>query len=65
MTQRIDSEKELITCDVNGRLLTWDCDYREPVQVRRNMLRRMLIPRPVSFRRNHHRGRYGNCERYE
>ncbi|CAM9343933.1 unnamed protein product [Laminaria digitata] len=33
MTQRIDSENELITCDVNGRLLTWDCDYREPVQV--------------------------------
>eukprot|EP00904_Undaria_pinnatifida_P004386 jgi/Undpi1/13949/HiC_scaffold_9.g03600.m1 len=32
MTQRIDSENELITCDVNGRLLMWDCDYREPVQ---------------------------------
>lgn len=35
MTQRIDSENELITCDVNGRLLMWDCDYREPVQVGR------------------------------
>ncbi|CAM9617784.1 unnamed protein product, partial [Discosporangium mesarthrocarpum] len=33
MTQRLDSENELITCDVNGRLLSWDCDYREPVQV--------------------------------
>lgn len=33
MTQRLDSENELITCDVNGRLLMWDCDYRDPVQV--------------------------------
>ena len=34
MTQRMDSENELITCDVHGRILTWDCDYRDPVQVR-------------------------------
>ncbi|CAM9464894.1 unnamed protein product [Scytosiphon promiscuus] len=33
MTQRKDSENELITCDLHGRLLTWDCDYRDPVQV--------------------------------
>lgn len=33
MTQRMDSENELITCDVHGRILTWDCDYRDPVQV--------------------------------
>ncbi|CAM9091506.1 unnamed protein product [Hapterophycus canaliculatus] len=32
MTQRKDSENELITCDLHGRLLTWDCDYRDPVQ---------------------------------
>ena len=31
MTQRIDSEQELITCDTQGRLLHWDIDYREPV----------------------------------
>lgn len=33
MAQRLDSENELITCDANGRLLMWDCDYRDPVQV--------------------------------
>lgn len=33
VTQRMDSENELITCDANGRLLMWDCDYRDPVQV--------------------------------
>jgi WD40 repeat protein len=32
MTQRLDSEQELITCDSNGRLLFWDCDVPEPVQ---------------------------------
>jgi WD40 repeat protein len=32
MTQRIDSEQELVTCDFNGRLLFWDCDEAEPVQ---------------------------------
>ena len=31
MTQRWDSENELITCDTNGRLLHWDIDVREPV----------------------------------
>jgi WD40 repeat protein len=31
MTQRLDSEQELITCDSQGRLLYWDIDYREPV----------------------------------
>jgi WD40 repeat protein len=31
MTQRLDSEQELITCDSQGRLLYWDVDYREPV----------------------------------
>ncbi|CAN0540669.1 unnamed protein product, partial [Ectocarpus sp. 12 AP-2014] len=35
MTQRMDSENELITCDIHGRLLTWDCDYPAPVQVRK------------------------------
>lgn len=33
MTQRLDSEKELVTCDAKGRLMMWDCDYRDPVQV--------------------------------
>jgi WD40 repeat protein len=31
MTQRWDSENELVTCDTNGRLLHWDIDVREPV----------------------------------
>ena len=31
MTQRVDSEQELITCDTQGRLLHWDIDCREPV----------------------------------
>lgn len=31
MTQRWDSENELITCDTTGRLLHWDIDVREPV----------------------------------
>lgn len=31
MTQRKDSENELITCDMQGRLLTWDIDMRDPV----------------------------------
>ena len=33
MTQRLDSEQELITCDNMGRLLHWDCDIRDPVAV--------------------------------
>lgn len=33
MTQRVDSEQELITCDNTGRLLHWDCDVRDPVAV--------------------------------
>lgn len=33
MTQRKDSELELITCDTLGRLLYWDIDIRDPVMV--------------------------------
>lgn len=33
MTQRVDSEQELVTCDNMGCLLHWDCDVREPVAV--------------------------------
>mmetsp|Transcript_64346 Transcript_64346/g.145130 ORF Transcript_64346/g.145130 Transcript_64346/m.145130 type:complete len:116 (+) Transcript_64346:97-444(+) len=33
MTQRVDSEQELVTCDNTGRLLFWDCDVADPVQV--------------------------------
>jgi cilia- and flagella-associated protein 52 len=33
MTQRTDSERELITCDTQGRLLHWDIDVRDPVLV--------------------------------
>jgi hypothetical protein len=33
MSQRLDSEQELVTCDGNGRLLFWDCDVADPVQV--------------------------------
>jgi len=31
MTQRLDSETELMTCDNQGRLLYWDVDQRDPV----------------------------------
>lgn len=31
MTQRLDSEQELVTCDTLGRLLYWDIDIRDPV----------------------------------
>mmetsp|Transcript_9578 Transcript_9578/g.14420 ORF Transcript_9578/g.14420 Transcript_9578/m.14420 type:complete len:697 (-) Transcript_9578:178-2268(-) len=33
MTQRLDSECELITCDTQGRLLHWDIDVRDPVLI--------------------------------
>lgn len=33
MSQRYDSEQELVTCDNNGKLLFWDCDVADPVQV--------------------------------
>lgn len=31
MTQRRDSEQELVTCDTQARLLHWDVDARDPV----------------------------------
>lgn len=31
MSQRKDSERELVTCDTLGRLLYWDIDVRDPV----------------------------------
>ena len=31
VTQRKDSERELVTCDNQGRLLHWDIDVRDPV----------------------------------
>ena len=31
VTQRKDSERELVTCDNQGRLLHWDVDVRDPV----------------------------------
>ena len=31
VTQRKDSELELVTCDIMGRLLSWDIDARDPV----------------------------------
>lgn len=42
----MDSENELITCDVHGRLLTWDCDYRDPVQVPIVKPQSSLVKRP-------------------
>ena len=33
IAQRKDSELELISCDTAGRLMHWDCDAREPVQM--------------------------------
>ena len=32
MTQRKDSELELISCGVGGAILFWDCDEANPVQ---------------------------------
>jgi len=34
LTQRVDGEEDLITCDAHGQLLFWDKDYRQPVMVR-------------------------------
>ncbi|KAF4669513.1 hypothetical protein FOL47_002471 [Perkinsus chesapeaki] len=31
MTQRLDSENELVTCHQDGRLMFWDIDYADPV----------------------------------
>lgn len=31
MTQRLDCEREIITCSLDGRLLFWDIDVNEPV----------------------------------
>jgi WD40 repeat protein len=31
MTQRLDNEQEVITCDTIGRLMFWDVDYRDAV----------------------------------
>jgi len=31
VSQRPDSEQELVTCDSRGRILVWDCDIRDPV----------------------------------
>ena len=31
LSQRLDSEKELVTADANGRVLFWDCDAADPV----------------------------------
>ena len=31
ITQRKDSEREVVTADNQGRLLTWDIDVRDPV----------------------------------
>ena len=33
LSQRLDSEQEVITADANGRMLFWDCDYADPVQL--------------------------------
>jgi WD40 repeat protein len=33
MTQRFDSEGEVVTCDTGGRLITWDIDIRDPVMI--------------------------------
>jgi WD40 repeat protein len=31
MAQKLDSERELVTCDAAGKLLVWDCDARDAV----------------------------------
>ncbi len=32
MSQRLDSETEVVTCGSDGKILYWDCDVAEPVQ---------------------------------
>ncbi|POM59031.1 Quinonprotein alcohol dehydrogenase-like superfamily domain containing hypothetical protein [Phytophthora palmivora] len=32
ITQRVDSETEIVTAGADGRLLFWDCDEQDPVQ---------------------------------
>jgi len=33
LSQRLDSEQEVVTGDGNGRLLFWDCDYPQPTSM--------------------------------
>jgi len=33
MSQRYDSENELVTCGLDGKIMFWDIDYPDPVQV--------------------------------
>uniref|UniRef100_A0A7S2UWQ1 Anaphase-promoting complex subunit 4 WD40 domain-containing protein n=1 Tax=Fibrocapsa japonica TaxID=94617 RepID=A0A7S2UWQ1_9STRA len=32
LSQRVDSEQELVTCDAAGRIFFWDCDVQGPTQ---------------------------------
>lgn len=48
MTQRRDSEKELVTCDAAGRLLGWDCDVPDPVQALQDPSRQRVCAAAVS-----------------
>jgi WD40 repeat protein len=52
MVQRVDSEQELITSSHQGLLLSWDCDYSDPVsQVRESMaVLRLCIARSAKNR---------------
>jgi WD40 repeat protein len=33
LCQRVDGENELITCGMDGKIMFWDIDYSEPVQI--------------------------------
>jgi len=48
MSQRLDSEQELISVDGNGRMLFWDCDFPEPVQMLQDPARSILQEITVS-----------------
>lgn len=48
VSQRKDSELELVTCDIMGRLLSWDIDARDPVMAVQDPSREALRSLSVS-----------------
>mmetsp|Transcript_37635 Transcript_37635/g.49584 ORF Transcript_37635/g.49584 Transcript_37635/m.49584 type:complete len:699 (-) Transcript_37635:494-2590(-) len=48
MSQRIDSEQELMTCDSAGRLFAWDCDIPDPVQALQDPSRQQVCSCAIS-----------------
>jgi len=48
MTQRLDSEQELVTSDTGGRLFYWDCDVPDPVMALQDPSRKRVNTCAVS-----------------